>query len=282
MNITQLEKVVEKLRYYEIDKEIDDLPNYLKNLTPKELENIISMDFDRKHNEFSNIPWVEIFDNNYLLSFDNFYECLNIIFNELHKILNNFNLFNCPWSEKIQYSNELNGSLLFEILTDVNAQQNDYLLEDMKLILEKIKKLPDEIRIVSQTDISKSELEYFNATKELIKIMCLVATDKVSFEGKTHSKVMKAFFDMVPNNENLRLIHASRADVIADCLGIDRIFEASSDEKALAYTRVILNSDDADALDKIMFNARLFIDDQPDKNIELPVSVFKITQKNSS
>lgn len=391
MNISQLGKVIEKLRYYKVDKEIDDLPNYLKNLTPKEIENIISMDFDREHNEFTDIDWIEIFDNHDLLSFDNFYECLNIIFNDLVLTLSTFEGIT---RKEILDSKELCGSSLFGIIINEDARNSKLLLDDMRLIVNKIKKLSDIFQY--KTTITSLDFDNLNRAKKIIRIMCQIATNEVSLKGSTHCKVMETLFDMEPNEDDfyiaeclekvecfepannfsyhskgldlimtskthviakvltevqlseivyenpedflindLKLIHNSKTDIIADCLGtvainavpikdlsfkrllhnadmkkislsstdviakclsavarnkpfieggnhvkyIDIIFKANSDEEALAYTRVILNDKNVDVLDKVMFNAISFVDDQPDKNIELPTSVFKIAPK---
>lgn len=396
MNITQLEKVIKKLRYYKVDKEIDDLPNYLKNLTPKELENIISMDFDERSIEISRITWLNIFNNHKLLSSDIFYESLNLIFNELPIILNSFPI---SMKNEIKASEEFCGLSLFEISTNEDAIQGGFLLTDMKLIIDKISKFSDTLRDPQYGIIDYLREKYIHIAKTLIKIMCQIATNEVSLKGRTHSKVMETLFDMELNDKDLdtaeclkkvecfepannfsyhskglnlimtsktnviakvltkvqlskivyenpedflindlELIHDSKTDVIADCLGVvatsavsikdlslkrlihntdmkkislsstkviaqclsdvaidessiksgnhskhvDIIFNSDSDEEALSYARVILNCKYADDLDKIRFNARLFIDDQSDKSIELPDSVFKITQKNSS
>ncbi len=139
MNINQLEKVIEKLRYYKVDKSIRDLPNYIKNLTDKEIKNIISMDFSIFSDE--NIA-VYVFTNHNLLSSDYFYESLNLIFNVLPTV---FESLDIPWKNKIKLNDEFNGSLLLNLAANKNAQQSGFLIEDMKLIINKIKDAFDEI-----------------------------------------------------------------------------------------------------------------------------------------
>ena len=53
-SLPELEKIIEKLRYYGVEKKIKNISEYLQNRTQTEIDNILSMNYEKHVNVNAN------------------------------------------------------------------------------------------------------------------------------------------------------------------------------------------------------------------------------------
>lgn len=185
MKMQELEKLIEKLRYYNTDKFITNYSEYIKNLDEQSIKNILSMNYDRdiyldlkKKNKFE---WENVFLNPVLLKSNDFNKILDLFLVNLKERVN----------KQSTYMNYVNFSFkeFYKILRSEEAWKYGYIIDDLESIVDSCKNLID---IWSVKDCSQEE---FSAKKQISDYIVYLAIDEKSLSKTSHEKAI----DMLRN-----------------------------------------------------------------------------------
>ena len=177
MNITELEKIAKQIKKYQLEDEIRDIENWLRNLNEKQIGNFLSLEiYPLKQLQVLKrfLIDLEALNGNYYL--------------EDIKLINDSNI-----SDEIAYS-------LMAVATNKDSLESKHHREDMKLIADA--KSDNTSRRLNETAICKNSLEskYHREDMELISkakigviTSCLsyVACNNNSLKSDYHREDMK-------------------------------------------------------------------------------------------
>lgn len=201
MKINELEKIIEKLRYYGVDKKIENISEYLQNLTQTEIDNILSMNYEKHVNVNAKMfDYSVVFKNHKLLNSSEFKKILDIILVEFSKKYNKSKDIAGPqiYTDVIsKYERVISFDVFYEILESNVAWNGGYIFDDIEKIYNKISQVLDMISNLSFRRGYNNKNELLNIKNEIekVKTMKMLSVNELSLKRNTHNIAMEEIKD---------------------------------------------------------------------------------------
>lgn len=194
MKINELEKIIEKLRYYKVEKNIENISKYLKNLTQTEIDNILSMNYDKNIIvKIKTFDYTMIFNNHKLLKSLEFKKILDVILVDFPKKYNKSKYIADPTIYPF-FDNEktIDFRIFYEILESDVAWNGGYIFDDIEKIYNKLSNILDMLSNLKYKNDSLDEKALANIKNEVEKVitMKMLATNETSLKKSSHNIAM--------------------------------------------------------------------------------------------
>lgn len=201
MKINELEKIIKKLRYYGVVEKIENVSEYLQNLTQTEIDNILSMNYDK--NIIVNtraFDYTRIFNNHKLLNSLEFKKILDIILVDFTKKYNKSKDIAGPQIYKdviSKYDWAISYEIFYEILESNIAWNGGYIFDDIEKIYNKLSQVLYMISNLSfrRGDYDENELLNIKNEVEKAKNMKMLSVNELSLQRNTHNIAMEEIRD---------------------------------------------------------------------------------------